>query len=584
MTVHTLTNKVFLTKLSFWLVSVSTIFISIFALFHSELFRIHDYTQGARVIEMFRGFQDGQIPVRWSANFGFGYGMPTFLFYGPFPYMIGAAVYWLTRDLVFALKVIWAIPSIFSFIGMYRLTKKHFGQWGALIAAVSFTLAPYRAVDLYVRGAIGEIWGIAFFPWLLIAVDEWFEKPRIIDLKLTLLTGLLLITHNLMAMFFLPVVFLYGLLKWIFLEKRKVKDILFFSFQLALGFGTSAFFILPALAEKGFTQLDQRILSGYFSYDQHFVYIRQFFQENWKYGGSVWGPADDISFFLGYGQYLALIIFILIFVYWLLRKFSRQDRSLMKVLKDFAQYHRLVFPLLFLAILFFPLSLYLATQKSEGVWQSSTLLQTAQFPWRFLSLTVFCLAILNGVIFRFAMIRPVKIILFAALFITLIIPAIKYFQPEKFLDTANAFYYTDAHKIREEMSGTWPDFLPTNFNADIEPTDERFQLAQGGNPKDVEVLIDRSHQLLLQTHFTAPTQLILNIADFPGWVVFINGEETNISQTPDGVIQILVPAGENLISAEFQRTPVRLIADIITVLSLAILIGSQLIIPKKYLV
>ncbi|MEO8581147.1 MAG: hypothetical protein ABI425_01045 [Patescibacteria group bacterium] len=561
-------------------ISIVSIMIPLLSLFHTEFFRVHDFTQGARVIEMFRGFQDGQIPVRWSQNFGFGYGMPTFLFYAPFPYIVGAAIYWFSQDLVFSLRIIWALPTIFSFLGMYLFTKKYLGKWGALIAAVSFTLAPYRAVDLYVRGAIGEVWGIAFFPWLLIAVDDWFDNPRLIDPKLSLLTGLLLITHNLMAMFFLPVLVVYGLLKLIVGKKIHFKILLLFFIQILIGIGISAFFILPALVEQNETQIQSRILSGYFSYVQHFVYIRQFFQENWKYGGSVWGPFDDISFFLGYGQLMGGVLLGIVTLYWLVRKSTQLKRPI-HFLKRLLDDNRELLPITILATVFFPVSLFLCVQKSEFFWKLSTLLQAAQFPWRFLSLTVFSLAILNGLIFRFVLPKYAKPVLFFTLFIVLVIPSFKYFRPERFLDESIGSYYTDAHLIRFKMSETWPDFLPINFNGDITPTDERFTLPVGSNPKEVEVLIDRTSQLALQTHFAAPALVTLNIADFPGWTVFIDGQEVTTTQNRDGLLQLTVPIGEHLLSAELERTPIRLIADIITVCSLSILIGGQIILFRK---
>jgi hypothetical protein len=39
--------------------------------------------------EMERSLQRFEFPVRWSANFGFGYGMPLFNFYAPLPYYLG---------------------------------------------------------------------------------------------------------------------------------------------------------------------------------------------------------------------------------------------------------------------------------------------------------------------------------------------------------------------------------------------------------------------------------------------------------------------------------------------------------------
>jgi hypothetical protein len=557
-------------KIVFLLVSTLTIGVTLYALFHPEFFRVHDFTQGARIIEMVRGFQDGQIPVRWSQNFGFGYGMPTFLFYGPFPYMVGALVYWLTQNLTFSLKFIWALPSVLSFFGMYRFARRYMGQSGALIAAVSFTLAPYRAVDLYVRGAVGEVWGIALFPWLLWSVDRWFDNPKRIDVKLTLLTGLLFTTHNLMAMLFMPLVFLYGGLKWVFTQKRDIKQAALFTFQLILGVGMSAFFILPAVLEKDLTQINERILTGYFSYTQHFVYIRQFFKENWKYAGSVWGPDDELSFFLGYGQLIMLALLAVLVASLVWRRIS---------FRKFLRKHRDVLPLVILVSAFLPISLFLNTEKSSFIWNISRVLQTAQFPWRFLSLSIFCLALLNGLVFRFRIHKRLEMILFTIAFVALLLPSFKYFRPDGYLANADALYYTDAARIRHEMSETWPDFLPKNFNANLPATDVRYQLtdAQSG---EVEVLIDRSHQLLLRTDFDQPTTLILNIADFPGWSVFINDTENTFSQNSDGLISVEVPAGSQLVGAEFRRTPIRLVADLITVASIMIIIGSQIIFPK----
>ena len=58
----------------------------------SGFFPIHDDTQVARVYEMAKGLADGMLPVRWSADLGYGFGYPVFNFYDPLPYYVGGII------------------------------------------------------------------------------------------------------------------------------------------------------------------------------------------------------------------------------------------------------------------------------------------------------------------------------------------------------------------------------------------------------------------------------------------------------------------------------------------------------------
>lgn len=564
-----------LTKYFLPICALLIITITVFALFRENFFRVHDFTQGVRIVEMYRGFRDGQIPVRWSKNLGFGYGMPTFLFYAPLPYIVGAFFYWITDNVVLALKIIWALPSILSFFGMYVFSKKYFGRIGAIIAATSFTLAPYRAIDLYIRGAIGEVWAIAAFPWVLWSIDQWFANKKKIDFQYVGWTTFLFLSHNLMTMFFAPVMGAYILLKWIFDKNRKFADLVWCYVQILISAGLSAFYLLPAFLEKEFTQIESIILSGYFDYSLHFLYLRQFFKENWKYGGSTWGPEDDLSFFLGYGQLLGVLllctVLCLIFIQCIKKGAFKRLPSI--TTRNW-----------FILFSFFGLvgSILFATQRSKFFWDHISILQTAQFPWRFLSLSLFFIALLNGGFFKFYVPNKIRYATAAIMIIVLAVPSIKYFQPEKYLEAGSTFYYVDEQRIRQEMSETWPDFLPKDFNKKLPPTDQRFHIVrQPDLEKEVEVVVDRSHQLLLRTNFNSPTLLTLHIGDFPGWRTFLNGTAVTHSISEDGLIELVVPTGPQMIGADLERTPVRNIADILSILTVCLLLGYQLKIPVQ---
>ena len=50
-------------------------------LFRPGYFTMHDDLQVMRLFEMDRCLQDGQIPCRWAADLGAGYGQPMFNYY-----------------------------------------------------------------------------------------------------------------------------------------------------------------------------------------------------------------------------------------------------------------------------------------------------------------------------------------------------------------------------------------------------------------------------------------------------------------------------------------------------------------------
>ena len=87
------------------------------------------------------------------------YGMPLFEFYAPLPYYVGSFFYLLGFSHINSVKAIILITSIFTAIGAYLLGRKLFGTTGGLLVSAAVTLAPYRAVNLFVRGAISEAMG-----------------------------------------------------------------------------------------------------------------------------------------------------------------------------------------------------------------------------------------------------------------------------------------------------------------------------------------------------------------------------------------------------------------------------------------
>ncbi len=523
--------------------------------FLGKLFFLHDFTHAARIVEMSRGLQDGDFPVQWSKNFGYGYGMPLFLFYGPFPYYIGALLYLTLNSVSWSILVLFSIVNIVTLLGSYRLGKELSGYTGGVVFAALYTLAPYRAVNLFLRGALNELWAMALLPWLVLGWYLMTKKHRWAWLYISVSTAIIILSHNLSALYFVPLGFFIGLLLFFWKRKNKngthqdlisliVKGLL----SATLGFGLSAFYALPAFLEKSFTKLDQQVLTGYFDYHNHFLYLRQFLLDNWRYGGSEWGPNDGINFFLGYGVLLGLGFAVFQTVRRI--KHERKQTSLIMIL------------------LFITMGglILVTTQKTLWLWENLPMIAYLQFPWRLLGAIAFVATLI--------IVMSLKNHIFGKRALLIIITTVtlftsfRYFVPAFYYESDTGPYYTDAVRIQKEMSGILPDYIPKTFNTDIESFQ---QLVENSEVLTTTVLKDATSQKIIAVEAKQPTLITISVANFPGWKAYLDGAETQILTSDNGLIQVVLPEGKHLLSLDFGMTSVRLWGYLISTLSVILL-------------
>jgi len=279
-------------------------------------FSMHDDMQFMRLYQMDKCFKDGQIPCRWVPDLGFGYGYPLFNYYPPFSYYLGEIFHLLGFSIIDSVKIVFALSLVFSGLFMYFLAREFWGEFGGLISALFYIYAPYRAVDVYVRGAMAEGWGLVWFPLIFLAVWKVIrEKKFFWVLVLAVSYGFLLISHNLMSLLFSFVALVWGLF-WLFYFKE-FKSIKNLALGVALALGISAFFVLPVIFEKKLVHVET-MLMGYFNYLAHFADLRQLFlNSKWGWGASVWGPEDEMPFMIGYLHWgITVVNFLLVWFLW----------------------------------------------------------------------------------------------------------------------------------------------------------------------------------------------------------------------------------------------------------------------------
>jgi len=397
---------------------------------------------------------------------------------------------------------------------------------------------------------------------MLLGLVLVLKKEKYGWLVLSLSTAGLLLSHNLISMIFLPFFALFAL--GLIMYKKAWKQAITAFFSGLLGVGIASFYVLPAFFEKSATQVEGRILTHYFDFHLHFLYLRQFVTPYWGYGGSVWGPNDDISFFLGYGMLAGLLL------------------TGAALLQNFRQKKKLARPFVLLSILSFilgSLALFMTTEKTLILWEQISLLKFVQFPWRFLSVAIIfiSLAITSGIVSLSS--KLVKFALTGVVFAILLSNA-RYFRPEAYLDSPQELYSAEESQVAQKMSGILPDFLPQGFDEEALPVNLS-QVVVSPELTDSSVLVNRVQEKLVFVEFSDPTDLVFALADFPGWQVEIDGEQVNHGKTTEGLLSVLVPAGSHQIGVRFLPTLVRAWANGISAASLFILFALLLYLEKK---
>lgn len=123
--------------------------------------------------------RQGVLLPRWLPTAVYGYGSPILTFMWAAPYYLGVLLHMagISFDAVF--KVLLVLPTLLSGLGMYIWIKQKFGRFIGTIASVVYVWVPYRFVNTFKRGAIGELFFFGLFPFILYFLDQATNRKHI---------------------------------------------------------------------------------------------------------------------------------------------------------------------------------------------------------------------------------------------------------------------------------------------------------------------------------------------------------------------------------------------------------------------
>ncbi|RJQ25329.1 hypothetical protein C4577_06010 [Candidatus Parcubacteria bacterium] len=528
-------------------------------LFHPGLPLTHDgQDHVARIANFYQSFSEGNFIPRWAANLNWGYGHPILMFLYPLPSYASSLFHFIGFSLTDSLKIVFGLSFILSGLAMYLWVRNFLGEASALIAGVFYIFAPYRFVDLYVRGAIGEHTAFIFPPLLLYFLLKLFKvkssnshEQYFYSIGIAFSLAGFILSHNAISLMFLPFIFFYVL--YLSLDKKIKTNSSLIKSQLsrldvnylikslsflAFGFLISSYFWVPAFFEGKYTLRDI-VTKG--EYANHFVNAPRLFSSVWSYGGS-----QDLSVQIGIIHLIGTVLSVFLAI----KLFHKSKK---------------IFMLYILSLMYLLISLVLMLDQSIIIWQKVTILQKFQFPWRLLSVVVFMSSFLAAIAFYVIENKKMKKIILIIFLASVIIFNKDYWRANDYLYLSDSFFKSIYNGTTDtgESGPKWSvRFMEKRPNS-------RIEIIEGsGNIKEI-FRGSTDHRYIIESPVDS-ARVRENTLYFPGWAVFVDGKPVNVEfQDPRhrGLITFYVDKGKHLVEIIFAETKLRQASNILSLIS-----------------
>jgi len=558
-----------------------------------------------RTVEYSHAWSSDVWLPRWAPNLAYGYGYPLFIFAPPLPYFIGYIFHALGGSFEIALKTLIILIILLYATSMYLLGRDLWGNVpSGLISATAYLYAPFalREILLY-GGNIPQYFAIGLFPlilWTLYRLNRHGGWGWLI--AATFAYAALILSHLFHALIFTPAALLFGL--WLMIPLTptlsqwergqnvsplpmgegagvRALRLCYNLLPLPLGGLLTAFFWLPAFFERYATRAQADI---YLQKSPFFIRY-----PHWSELIAWISPLDSraanpyVPLTLGIAT-LSLVALSLIAYLWHVIK-SKDLDSAPQVSKPKGLHSNFSFLIFYFSFLI-SISIYLTLAISRPVWETVTILQVAEFPWRMLGLANMGLAVLAGgavyaMPLRWRWHLTIVCILWqigsVAPYLYAVTPFTLYGEPT--LDQQLAY------ERRSQSIGTTTlgEYLPQNVTEiptgsplihafKDDPMPERLDR----NSLPNEATATRLSQTAITHHYqvNSPTAFTLRILQYHylGWQAWLDGQPLPLTpEAKTGLITLAMPAGEHDLMLHFGETPLRLTAFALSGLALVIM-------------
>ncbi len=530
-----------------------------------------------RAAEMVQAWQDGVLIPRWAADLGNGYGLPLFVYAPPLPYYLIALLHTLGLPLELAFKGTLLLAVAIACFGAYQMNRILLGRLPGAVGAAAYLYAPILLRELFIQGNIAQLLAWVFVPWACYGIIQRFRTARLRDGLIVALAVMgTMLSHNAAALLMAGTVAGLSLSLWLW--TRQWRALLAALASCLLGLALSVWFWLPALLEGGYVQLGRIVASDF---RPRFIALAELIALSPRLDTGSINPFFPLT--LGAVQVwvasVGMLLLIILSIVLLIRR-------------------KPIDPLIAASGLFFSLltlfCAFMATAWSEPVWRALPFLDLFEWPFRWHGFTVVGLSWLSAfTVFAIThylrrlspALKPslVGVNLVGALALLLLIGSALVNLYPKFLPLGTlksspvdvVRFETRSNAIGTTSLGEFNPIWADNALAGLPaPADYRrhrpvnrlpSKLPAGGH-STLKLSSTQIHQFRLS--LPESVTVTLDLLYFPGWQATVDG--VRIATTPhpgNGLLDVRLPAGEHTLRLHFGETPLRTLADSISIVA-----------------
>lgn len=491
-------------------------------------------------------WKEGIPYPRWTEWANYGFGEPRFIFYPPLSWMLGAAL-----TLVLPGN---AVPGVFIVLAqtlagvlMFALARQFFSRGIALFGAACYTANPYALLIVYMRSDFAEQLACAFLPALLLAAlqlcglieNRRRSLPRVTAIFAMLFAAVWLSNApaGVMASYSMALLF-----AWEALRERSLRPLLRGAGGLALGFGLTGFYLLPAAYEQRWVNIGQALSSGLLP-SQNFLYTQ------------IGDPEHNL--FNWIASSVAMLLIAMAGIAGVLAHRDAEDGENRGEKKE-----------LWKVMLLLSVAATILMIRPSGIfWEYLPKLRFVQFPWRWMAILAVPYAYFGA-----AAIAQRRTRWIWAAMVCLAVGGTSVFLIQK------AWWDSEDVPVLEEAIANHQGFEGTD---EYDPAgDDHTNLPKESNPVQIlpdkppeksaptaEIQMERwsAEEREFRVTSSKPLRLGMRLLNYPAWRVEVNGKAVS-PQTAETTAQMIlrVPAGTQRIRMKFVRTPDRTLGGAIS--------------------
>lgn len=503
----------------------------------------------------------GEFPVRWVDGFG-NYGFPVGIIAHQLPAYLGSIINFIVNDPTASFNIVSFIGLLLSNVFFYIFLRLYFNPEASFLGTFLFNFAPYRIINLYIRGAIPEAFSNIFLPLILIGIYFFVKKKNILGLFLVTISAAgMALTHPMTLVIYSFIFVPYVLFVLLEDSHPSIKNYITrrnLLFLLALGvagiiaLGIAAFYVLVINLEIKYFYYGGS--KNHLTLDQYMGF-KNYFDPNWYYftAREIFPRGHVIK--SGLLETIGVVIGVIL-VGW-----------------QWTKERKIKFGILEFAVLMSLIIAYFTTAYSNFFYTHINLLSNIQFPWRMFSAFMFLPPIIFAFIFNKL---DKKYLIVAFILFVAVIRFPQLYGKNYTYYPLNFYLFTPLNLHSTAMNTVW-----SGRTEDYPIKKTKPEIIEGKGKIVSQKIKNSSREYKINAD--TPLKMVDYTFYFPGWNVYVNGERASIEfQDPKyrGVITYRLPKGENTVNLIFEDTKVRSLGKIVSLVSVIIFL-ALFVVRKK---